>query len=108
MEYYQKAVYKSKLWKEVRKAVIDRDKAICYFCGKIVSKRATVHHKEEINEDNFMDYNVAFNLDNLVCCHPRCHDEHHKRFGYKGTIVNDDLSINYQKREVRDENRLNR
>lgn len=108
MEHYQKAVYKTKLWQEVRKAVINRDKSICYFCGKIINKRATVHHKEEINEDNFMDYNVAFNMDNLVACHSRCHDQYHERFGFKSSIVNDDLSVNYRKREIKDENRNNR
>lgn len=95
---YQKAVYKCPNWKGIREQVITRDKGICYFCGKLVTKRQTVHHLEEINENNFSDINIAFNLDNLVLCHADCHDEHHHRFGYKSSIVNDDLSINYEKR----------
>lgn len=100
MEHYQKEVYKTKIWQEIRKAVIERDKSICYFCGKLINKRATVHHKEEINECNYKDWGVAFNMDNLVTCHPYCHDQHHGRFGYKTSIVQDDLSIDYSKRKV--------
>ena len=96
---YQKAVYKCPNWKGVREQVIARDKGICYFCGKLVTRRQTIHHKQEINEENFSDFNVAFNLDNLVLCHATCHDMHHHRFGYKSSIVNDDLSIDYKKRE---------
>lgn len=96
---YQKAVYKCPNWKGVRELVIARDKGICYFCGKLVTRRQTIHHKKEINEENFSDFNVAFNLDNLVLCHADCHDIHHRRFGYKSSIVNDDLSIDYKKRE---------
>lgn len=99
METYQKAVYKSKLWKEVRLAVIDRDKGICYFCGKIINRKATVHHLEELNEENYTNYDIAYNMDNLVACHSDCHNIHHERFGYKGSIVNDDLSIDYSKRK---------
>lgn len=95
---YQKAVYKCPNWKGIREQVITRDKGICYFCGQLVTRRQTVHHLEEINENNFSDINIAFNLDNLVLCHADCHDEHHHRFGYKSSIVNDDLSINYEKR----------
>lgn len=99
MEEHKK-IYKTKLWQETRKAVIERDRAICFFCGKIIGSRPTVHHKQELNEDNFTDFDIAYNLDNLVCCHHECHNEHHARFGYKRTIVNDDLSIDYARRLV--------
>jgi 5-methylcytosine-specific restriction endonuclease McrA len=95
-----KYIYKTKLWEETRKAVIARDKGICFFCGKLISKRATVHHKEELNEDNYTDFDVAFNMDNLVVCHAECHNEHHERFGYKHSIVKDDLTIDYSRRKV--------
>lgn len=99
MENHKK-IYKTKLWKQIRLDVIARDRSICYFCGKLVGKRATVHHLEELNEENYMDWDVAFNMDNLVCCHADCHDLWHERFGYKHTIVNNDLSIDYSKRKV--------
>ena len=93
-------IYKTKLWKETRKAVIERDKGICFFCGKLITKRATVHHIEELDETNYTNFDIAFNMENLVACHSYCHDEHHHRFGYKDTIVNDDLTIDYSRRRV--------
>ena len=96
----RKQIYKTKLWQETRKAVIERDRAICFFCGKIITRRPTVHHKEELNEENFMDFDLAFNMENLVACHADCHNIHHGRFGYKGSIVNDDLTIDYTRRKV--------
>lgn len=100
MELHKK-VYKTKLRQEVRSLVIERDNSICFFCGKIVNKRPTVHHKEELNEDNYEDFDIAYGLDNLVCCHSDCHNAHHERFGFKNSIVNDDLSVNYTKREMK-------
>lgn len=94
----RKKFYKTKEWKQIRQYVLDRDKAICFFCGKIITSRATVHHKQELNENNYTDWNIALNPDNLVSCHADCHNIHHKRFGYKQTIVNDDLSIDYSQR----------
>lgn len=96
----RKSVYKTKLWEETRKAVLERDRGICFFCGKLIANRPTVHHIEELNESNFDDFDVAFNMENLVACHADCHNLWHGRFGYKPTIVNRDLSIDYSKRKV--------
>lgn len=95
-----KQIYKTKLWQETRKAVIERDRAICFFCGKVIGSRPTVHHKQELNEENFTDFDIAYNMDNLVCCHHECHRRHHSLCGFKTTIVNDDLSIDYARRLV--------
>ena len=100
MEYWQKAVYKSPMWESVRQAVISRDKDICYFCGKLILKKRTIHHLVELNEHNYGDPSIAFNLDNLVECHHGCHDNYHSRFG-KATMVNADLDVDYSKRERR-------
>lgn len=99
MKSYQKQVYKTTRWKYIRKAVIERDRDICYFCGKLILKRRTIHHILELDENNYSDDNIAFNLDNLVECHDTCHNIHHERFG-KRTIVNDDLEIDYTKRKM--------
>lgn len=99
MEYYQEQVYKNPRWQSVRRAVIERDRDICFFCGKLILKKRTIHHIVEINEENYCDENVAFNLDNLVECHNTCHDRYHERYlQNKKTIVNDDLEIDYQRR----------
>lgn len=98
MEYYQERVYKNPKWEKVRQEVIKRDHDICYFCGKLILKRRTIHHLIEINENNYKDEQIAFNLENLVECHKDCHDQYHGRFG-KSSIVNADLDIDYSKRE---------
>lgn len=99
MKYYQKRVYKDPRWKYVREAVIHRDRDICYFCGKLILKHRTIHHLQEIDENNYSDENIAFNLDNLVEVHEECHSAHHQMFGYKDSIVNDNLEIDYSKRK---------
>lgn len=102
MPYWKKAVYQSRRWKnEVRPAVIRRDKAICYFCGKLIKGRLDVHHLIELTEKNYQDPHIAFGLDNLVCAHKKCHDIHHHRFSAvleKETIVDDELNIDYERR----------
>lgn len=98
MESYQRAVYKDPRWKRIRQAVIKRDRDICYFCGRLITKRRTIHHLIEIDEHNFSDPMIAFNLDNLVECHADCHDQHHGRFG-KQTMVDKDLNVDYSKRK---------
>lgn len=98
MKYYQSQVYKNPRWKYIRQEVIRRDRDICFFCGKLILKHRIIHHKKEINEENFCDENIAFDLDNLVECHHECHNRHHHVYGYRDTIVNDDLTINYEKR----------
>lgn len=91
-------VYKTARWKKIRQAVIDRDKDICYFCHRLILKRRTIHHLQELNEENWNDEEIAYNLDNLVECHDDCHNIHHKRWGYKESVVNTDLTIDYSKR----------
>ena len=91
-------VYKTARWKKIRQAVIDRDKDICYFCHRLILKRRTIHHLQELNEENWNDEEIAYNLDNLVECHDDCHNIWHERWGYKSSVVNADLSIDYSKR----------
>lgn len=95
-----KAFYKSKKWQKTRELVILRDKDICWFCGQLILKRRTIHHKQELNENNINDYDIAYSLDNLVECHDYCHNMHHDRFGYKSTIVDTSLEIDYTKRSI--------
>lgn len=95
-----KSFYKSKRWQKTRELVILRDKDICWFCGQLILKRRTIHHKQELNEQNINDYDIAYNLDNLVECHDYCHNIHHDRFGYKSTIVDTSLEIDYTKRTI--------
>lgn len=95
-----KRFYKSQRWQHTRDQVILRDKDICFFCGQLILKRRTIHHKQELNENNEDDESIAYNLDNLVECHDYCHNWHHERFGYKASIVDVDLNIDYSKRNI--------
>lgn len=99
MEEWQK-VYSSGRWKKARKEIFERDNGICHFCGKLILKKPHVHHLKEIDETNAYDESVFFNPENLVVCHHECHNAHHKRFGYKGSIVRDDLTIDYERRKI--------
>lgn len=100
MKNYQKQVYKDPRWKLCRDAVIQRDRDICYFCGRIILKKRTIHHLIEINENNYSDPEIAFNLDNLVECHHSCHDIYHDRFlNAKKVITDKDLNIDYERRK---------
>ena len=100
MEFWQKEVYKDPRWEAVRQYVIKRDKDVCCFCGKIILKKRTIHHKVELSAENYKDPMIAFNPDNLVECHKYCHDIYHERFG-SGQIVDAKLDIDYSKRDKR-------
>lgn len=95
-----KKFYKTKKWQKVRDLVIMRDKDICFFCGQLILKHRTIHHKTELNEDNIDDDLIAYGLDNLVECHDYCHNFHHDRFGFKPSIVDTSLEIDYSKRKI--------
>lgn len=99
MEHWKAKVYKTKLWtEEIRPYIFDREDGKCQYCGALILGSYHVHHIIELTEQNYQDYNIAFNVDNLMLLHKECHDMIHERFGYKKTIVNDDLSINYERR----------
>lgn len=97
MKDFQK-VYSTKEWKRLRRYIYERDQGICYFCHKLILKRPNVHHVTEINEMNAWNPDIFLNPENLVLCHHECHNAHHHRFGYKDTIVRDDLTIDYERR----------
>lgn len=74
--------YNSQRWKKLRKL----KKQVNPFCERCFAKGKyvptyMVHHKEYINEDNYMDDNVFFNMDNLESLCKSCHNAEH--FGEK-------------------------
>lgn len=68
--------YKTARWLKVRKLKIQSVNGLCERCLKkhIYNEGKIVHHKIEITEDNYMDDELMYGLDNLefLC------DEHHK------------------------------
>lgn len=94
MKKWQMAIYKSSRWKNLRYEIYKRDLGLCYFCGKGVLKKFVIHHKIELNDDNYHDENISFNPDNLVLCHNKCHEKHHNRaLNNEKQILNKDINL---------------
>lgn len=88
--------YTSNEWNLCKQQVlqdrIKEDGAIyCEHCGKIIlkefnpqgndnAKAMIFHHKKELNENNYNDYNISLNPDNIAIVHFKCHNEIHDRF----------------------------
>lgn len=56
---------------------------ICEHCGKpIIHKYDCIaHHEEELTEDNYQDYDISLNPDNIKLVHHACHNKIHDRLG---------------------------
>ena len=70
--------YNCKRWKDLRKY----KKNINPFCERCLLKGKynpayIVHHKEYITQDNYMDDNVFYNIDNLESLCLECHNKEH-------------------------------
>lgn len=86
--------YKSRKWETFIECLrSERARAdglvICEHCGQpIVRKYDCIgHHVEELTDDNVDNVEIALNPDNIKLVHFRCHNEIHKRFGYKAREV---------------------
>lgn len=84
--------YKSEKWETFRKVIIaertDSDGYVhCAICGKPILKKydLIVHHKKELSPENVKDATISLNPDNVLCCHFKCHNKVHERFGYNTT-----------------------
>lgn len=86
--------YHSTRWQKLRKL----KKIVSPFCEEcekrgIIKPAYIVHHKEWINEQNYQDNNVFFNLENLesVCleCHNKIHAEQDTEYYFdeKGDLI---------------------
>lgn len=98
--YWKRKFYNSKQWKAIRQVIIQRDKGICFFCGKLILTSPEVDHEIELTKDNWMKPEISLNPKLLRLAHHKCHNERHHRFGVykKETIVNDELDIDYERR----------
>ena len=72
---FSKDFYNSKQWKQIRSAVLKRDKYICQFCG---SPAEEVHHVIHLTPDNIGNLEVTSKMENLISLCRDCHIEHHK------------------------------
>jgi len=102
MSWWKRRFYNSVLWRQVRALVIERDMGICRYCGEyIVDGPPEVHHVVELTEQNYADPEISLNPELLETLHHECHDARHGRFGkgVKETIVDDELNVDYLRRE---------
>ena len=88
--------YKGKPWKNFRAEYIAyrliQDKGhVCDYCGEWIEEQddITLHHKEELTPDNYMDRNISLNKDNIMQVHAGCHNRIHKHAGsgYKRVFI---------------------
>lgn len=84
--------YKSREWESFRRVLIaertDSSGFVrCAHCGEPITKKydLIIHHVIELTETNCNDAAIAFNPDNCVCVHFRCHNAIHDRWqgGYR-------------------------
>lgn len=86
--------YKSKQWEKFiavlrLERVNDDGEVICEHCGEPIRLKYDCigHHKVELNEANVNNPDIAFNPDNVMLIHFRCHNLIHQRFeGFKQEV----------------------
>lgn len=86
--------YRSDEWTNLLKVLkLDRvdssGNIICEHCGKPIVKAYDCigHHKIELTEENYTDYNISLNPDNIALVHHRCHNQIHNKLSYSGRQV---------------------
>lgn len=82
--------YSSKEWQIARYQAIlnatnDKGQIIDQYSGEVLTnpRKIHVHHKIELTQYNFNDYNISLNQDNLMVVSVKSHNEIHMRFGYQ-------------------------
>lgn len=70
--------YKSKRWQKLRKEKLLLN-PICERCAKkdIYKPVEIVHHKEYVTEENYIDDNIFFNIENTESLCKDCHNKEH-------------------------------
>lgn len=88
--------YTSDKWKNCKQQILfERTRedggVYCEYCGKPILKQFNsqrndnnysmiFHHKIELTDANYMDYNISLNPDNIQIVHFKCHNKIHERF----------------------------
>jgi len=82
-----KSFYASEAWQKFRMLIINQRSLRCEHCGQLVLTAAelTLHHINELTPENVHDVTIALNPDNILVVHHECHNQIHKRFGYRPT-----------------------
>lgn len=82
-----KSFLASEAWQKFRLLIISQRSLRCEHCGNIVARvrDLTLHHIIELTPENVHDVMISLNPDNVLVVHHECHNQIHKRFGYKPT-----------------------
>ena len=74
----QKRFYASKKWQKCRDAYLS-EHPVCERCLLVgrANPAEIVHHKEELNQDNYKDPFISLNPDNLEALCLECHNKEH-------------------------------
>ena len=82
--------YRSKEWVDLLQVLknerIDaQGNIICEHCGRPIVRAYDCigHHKIELTEENYTDYNISLNPDNIALVHHKCHNIIHNKL-YSG------------------------
>jgi hypothetical protein len=75
-------VYVSQRWKNLKQRLVLERGLVCEHCGGIVESYhdCIPHHLTELTDFNADNVLIAYNPDNLILVHFRCHNEIHDRF----------------------------
>jgi len=86
--------YRSKEWVNLLQMLKnDRINAegfiICEHCGRPIVKAYDCigHHKTELTEENYTDFNISLNPCNIALVHHRCHNLIHNKLSYSNRQV---------------------
>lgn len=72
---YAEWFYKSKEWRETRKAFLDSKLGLCEKCGEVAN---VVHHINYITPKNIHNPYITLNHNNLMALCKDCHNTIHK------------------------------
>ena len=79
MREFAKSFYKSILWQDARRSIMERDHWLCQDClakGQLTPAEE-VHHVLPLTPDNITDPDVSLNPANLIALCRNCHRERH-------------------------------
>lgn len=85
--------YRSDSWESLLKVLklerLQDGELICEYCGKPIVKAYDCigHHRIELTEENYTDYNISLNPLNVMLVHHRCHNLIHNKLSYSGRQV---------------------
>ena len=81
--------YRSKEWTNLLQVLKNerldsQGNILCEECGKPIVRAYDCigHHKTELTEENYTDYNISLNPDNIALVHHRCHNRIHNKLAY--------------------------